>query len=156
MAPFAWQSNKSYPFLLHLKLCLHLCILHQWTEAKFQQQCVWEECLSGAVLFICQAHSVCRMVQVTTLSVQRPWDFAAAKEWSISSYQAVPKVGSVVCFFFYQRLWVTRDAWDAARYLSKKAGSRLPCQHAFHVPFRRSFWLGSSFENRIQDLMKCV
>lgn len=103
MAPFAWQSNKSYPFLLHLKLCLHLCILHQWTEAKFQQQCVWEECLSGAVLFICQAHSVCRMVQVTTLSVQRPWDFAAAKEWSISSYQAVPKVGSVVCFFFFTR-----------------------------------------------------
>lgn len=41
------------------------------------------------------------MVQVTTLSVQRPRDSAGAKEWSISSYQAIPKVGSAVWFFFF-------------------------------------------------------
>ena len=45
MAPFAWQSNKSYCLLFHPKLSLCISIRHQWTEAEFRQQpdscCVW-------------------------------------------------------------------------------------------------------------------
>ena len=31
---FAWQSNKSYFFLFHPKLCLHISIQQGWTEAE--------------------------------------------------------------------------------------------------------------------------
>ena len=38
MAPFAWQSNKSYSFLRHPKPCLRVSIRHGWAEAEFLQQ----------------------------------------------------------------------------------------------------------------------
>ena len=37
MTSFAWQSHKSYLFLLYPKLCLHVSIQHWWTEAGFWQ-----------------------------------------------------------------------------------------------------------------------
>ena len=37
MASFAWKNDKINLFPLYPKLCLHISIWHQWTEAEFWQ-----------------------------------------------------------------------------------------------------------------------
>lgn len=39
MTSFAWQSNKSYCFLLHPQLRLHVSTQPWWTEAEIPQLC---------------------------------------------------------------------------------------------------------------------
>lgn len=93
------------------------------------------------------------------LSVHWPWDFGGGVRNTVKQFTPSCPWSRVCGAVFLTRGYewqamhlMLQDPWARKQvpdYLSSTPSSS-------HPPFRRPFWLDSSFENKIQGLMKCV